>query len=103
MSTDATPAIFFFGHGQAEGGAAVKHLVGGKGASLAEMTRAGLQVPPGFTISAAYCDLYHRQGKAWPGDLEDHVRAALQRLEALTGRVYGHGPDPLLVAVRSGA
>jgi pyruvate,water dikinase len=103
MSTDPTPSIFFFGNGQADGGDAVKPLVGGKGASLAEMTRAGLNVPPGFTISAACCELYHRHNRTWPADLEDHVRAALQRLEGLAGRVFGHGPDPLLVAVRSGA
>src|SRR5262249_1256523 len=74
-----------------------------KGASLAEMTRAGLNVPPGFTISAACCDLYYRAGRQWPAGLEAEVRAALARLERVTGRPFGKGDDPLLVAVRSGA
>src|SRR5262249_4444020 len=100
---DATSFIFFFGNGQADGGDAVKHLVGGKGASLAEMTRAGLQVPPGFTLSAACCDLFYRHQHTWPAGLEDQVRAGLQRLEDLAGRVFGRGGEPLLVAVRSGA
>jgi pyruvate,water dikinase len=95
--------IFFFGEGQAEGGNDLKPLVGGKGASLAEMTRAGLNVPPGFTISAACCDAYFRSGGQWPPGLAEDVRAALARLERLTGRAFGRGDDPLLVAVRSGA
>jgi pyruvate,water dikinase len=95
--------IFFFGEGQAEGGNDLKHLVGGKGASLAEMTRAGLNVPPGFTISATCCDAYFRSGGQWPPGLEEDVRAALARLERLTGRAFGRGDDPLLLAVRSGA
>jgi pyruvate,water dikinase len=95
--------VYFFGAGRADGGSAVKHLVGGKGASLADMTKACLNVPPGFTISAACCDLYFRAGRQWPAGLEDEVRASLARLEQLTGRPLGRGADPLLVAVRSGA
>src|SRR5436305_267641 len=95
--------VYFFGEGRAEGGSEVKHLVGGKGASLADMTKAGLNVPPGFTISAACCDLYFQAGRHWPAGLEDAVRAGLARLEQLTGRPFGRGGDPLLVAVRSGA
>src|SRR5439155_11166354 len=95
--------IYFFGDGQADGGNDVKHLVGGKGASLAEMTKAGLNVPPGFTISAECCDLFYRNGRTWPAGLEDEVRANLARLEKLTGRRFGRDPDPLLLAVRSGA
>jgi pyruvate,water dikinase len=95
--------IYFFGEGQAEGGEPLRHLVGGKGASLAEMTRAGLNVPPGFTISAACCEAYFRSGKQWPAGLEEAVRAALARLEQVTGRPFGRGGDPLLLAVRSGA
>src|SRR5262245_17610403 len=104
--SDADPpprSLYFFADGQAEAGNDLKHLVGGKGASLAEMTRAGLNVPPGFTISAACCDLYYRAGKSWPDGLEGQVRAALGKLERLTGRTFGKGDDPLLVAVRSGA
>src|SRR5437588_2545069 len=95
--------VYFFGQGQADGGGDLKHWVGGKGASLADMTRAGLNVPPGFTISAECCDLYYKAGCQWPAGLEDEVRANLARLEQLTGRPFGRGPDPLLVAVRSGA
>src|SRR5271166_875646 len=87
--------IYAFGDGQAEAGDDLKHLVGGKGASLAEMTRAGLNVPPGFTISAECCDLWFRSGKQWPAGLEDDVRGNLQRLEGLTGRTFGRGDDPL--------
>ncbi|HXG09893.1 MAG TPA: PEP/pyruvate-binding domain-containing protein, partial [Gemmataceae bacterium] len=95
--------VYFFGAGQAEGSSAIRHLVGGKGASLADMTRAGLNVPPGFTISAECCDLYFRGGRPWPAGLEEEVRANLAQLEQLVGRPFGRGGDPLLVAVRSGA
>ncbi len=95
--------VYFFGEGRADGGSEVRHLVGGKGASLADMTRAGLNVPPGFTISAECCDLYFRAGRQWPEGLEQEVRDNLARLERLAGRSFGRGNDPLLVAVRSGA
>ncbi|HKI33419.1 MAG TPA: PEP/pyruvate-binding domain-containing protein [Gemmataceae bacterium] len=105
MSGDGTRQqwIYFFGDGQADGGSEVKHLVGGKGASLADMTKARLNVPPGFTISTECCDLYFRAGGQWPAGLEEAVRANLARLEQLVGRPFGRGGDPLLVAVRSGA
>jgi len=95
--------IYFFGDGQAEGGSDIKDLVGGKGASLADMTRARLNVPPGFTISAECCDLYYKVGRHWPDGLDAAVRANLARLEQLAGRPFGKGDNPLLVAVRSGA
>ncbi len=95
--------IYFFGNGQADGSSDIKHLIGGKGASLADMTRAGLNVPPGFTISAECCDYYYRHDRRWPDDLEAEVRANLARLEQLSGRNFGVGARPLLVAVRSGA
>ena len=94
--------VYFFGDGQSEGDPARKDLLGGKGASLAAMSRAGLPVPPGFTISAECCPLCLETG-GWPAGLEDEVRAHLTRLEAATGRSYGRGPKPLLVSVRSGA
>jgi pyruvate,water dikinase len=100
---DQDKRIYFFGAGKADASNDLKHLVGGKGASLAEMTRAGLNVPPGFTISAACCQAYFRSGGQWPPGLEADVRAAVGRLERLTGRAFGRGDDPLLVAVRSGA
>ena len=95
--------VYFFGEGHADGGGDLKHLVGGKGASLADMTRAQLNVPPGFTISAECCDLWYRSGKKWPDGLEEEVRSNLARLEHLAGRKFGAGDEPLLVAVRSGA
>src|SRR5271167_1358757 len=91
--------IYFFGDGQAEAGSDLKHLVGGKGASLADMTRAGLNVPPGFTISAECCDLFYRTDRQWPAGLAEEVRAGLARLEKVVGRPFGRGGDPLLVAV----
>lgn len=95
--------IYFFGNGQADGSSDIKHLIGGKGASLADMTRAGLNVPPGFTISAECCDHYYRNDGRWPDGLEVEVRFHLSRLERLADRPFGVGPQPLLVAVRSGA
>jgi pyruvate,water dikinase len=105
MSDPQTPCkwISFFGAGQAEAGSDIKHLVGGKGASLADMTKAGLKVPPGFTISAGCCDHFLRSGGHWPDGLEAQVRENLARLEALTGLRFGSKDNPLLVAVRSGA
>jgi phosphohistidine swiveling domain-containing protein len=95
--------VYFFGDGKAEAGGDLKHLVGGKGASLADMTRAGLNVPPGFTLSAECCALYYQADRTWPAGLEEQVRDNLARLEQLSGRTFGRGADPLLVAVRSGA
>jgi pyruvate,water dikinase len=95
--------VYSFGAGQAEGGGDLKHLVGGKGASLADMTKAGLNVPPGFTISTECCDLFHRNNGQWPERLEEQVREHLSRLECLAGHKFGDGADPLLIAVRSGA
>src|SRR5262245_62651792 len=99
---DGRQFVYFFGSGQADGGNELRHLVGGKGASLAEMTKAGLNVPPGFTISAECCDLYYKNDRRWPTGLEDEVRTSLARLEQLVGRAFGRGGTPLLVAVRSG-
>jgi pyruvate,water dikinase len=95
--------IYFFGAGQAGGSNELKHLVGGKGASLAEMTRAQLNVPPGFTISAECCDLFNKANQVWPPGLEEEIRTNLHGLENLAGRKFGTGDNPLLVAVRSGA
>ncbi|HET9986195.1 MAG TPA: pyruvate, phosphate dikinase [Longimicrobiales bacterium] len=95
------PLVFYFGGGRADGGKDDKALLGGKGANLAEMTRIGIPVPPGFTITTEVCNLYLR-AETYPPGLEDAVRAALRRLEADTGKTFG-GDDPLLVSVRSGA
>src|ERR1043166_7039441 len=95
--------IYFFGNSHADGSSDIKHLIGGKGASLADMTRAGLNVPPRFTISAECCDYYYKHGGRWPDGLEAEVRENLQRLEKLSGRSFGVGATPLLGAVRSRA
>ncbi|HET8739481.1 MAG TPA: pyruvate, phosphate dikinase [Acidimicrobiia bacterium] len=86
----------------AEGDGSDKDLLGGKGAGLAEMTSLGLPVPPGFTITTEVCRETMRTGSI-PTDLWDEVDAAIARLEQLTGRKFGAGPEPLLVSVRSGA
>ena len=95
--------IYFFGEGASESDPERKDILGGKGASLAAMSRAGLRVPPGFTISVEACVHYHVSGGRWPEGLEEELRANLARLEKVTGRAYGRGPKPLLVSVRSGA
>jgi pyruvate, orthophosphate dikinase len=94
--------VFFFGGGKAEGNGKMKDELGGKGAGLAEMTNAGLPVPPGFTVQTAGCREYMKTGKV-AGELEQQMSAALARLEALQGQKLGTGENPLLVSVRSGA
>src|SRR5690554_266567 len=86
----------------AEGNKDQKDLLGGKGANLAEMTRLGLPVPPGFTITTEACRAYMRTG-ALPPELRVEVTMALRRLEDALGRTLGDFQDPLLVSVRSGA
>jgi len=86
-----------------EGGGLSKELLGGKGANLAEMTRIGLPVPPGFTISTEACNEYYRSGNQLPPGLMDEVRAALKKIEEKTGKKFGDRNNPLLVSVRSGA
>lgn len=95
--------VYFFGQGHADAGGELKNVVGGKGASLGDMTRAQLNVPPGFTIAADCCDLFYRNNKQWPAGLDAQIRENLARLEQLAGRRFGQGDNPLLVAVRSGA
>jgi pyruvate,orthophosphate dikinase len=80
-----------------------KQLLGGKGAGLAQMTRIGLPVPPGFTITTDACRQYYASGERLPDGLMDEVRANMKRLEEKTGKVFGSRDDPLLVSVRSGA
>ena len=96
------PLVYFFGQGRADGTAAMKDLLGGKGAGLAEMTNIGIPVPPGFTIASSICIAY-LESRQFPPRLRQQVEAALQRLEAATGRIFGGTDDPLLVSVRSGA
>ncbi|MEO5366164.1 MAG: pyruvate, phosphate dikinase [Magnetococcus sp. WYHC-3] len=94
--------VYFFGGGRAEGDAAMKNLLGGKGANLAEMTRIGVPVPAGFTISTEVCGLYLEKG-GYPEALSQQVSDALTRAEEVMGARFGSPDNPLLVSVRSGA
>jgi pyruvate, orthophosphate dikinase len=94
--------IYFFGAGRAEGTGEMKDLLGGKGAGLAEMTRIGLPVPAGFTITTTAC-AYYLQHQKYPRELRASVVKNLVRLEKLTGKKLGDAKNPLLVSVRSGA
>jgi len=95
--------VYSFGAGVAEGDGTMKELLGGKGAGLHEMTKIGLPVPAGFTITTEVCDLYFKNGKKWPEGLEKEVQKHLKQLEKTTGKTLGDPRDPLLVSVRSGA
>ncbi|MBI2817502.1 MAG: pyruvate, phosphate dikinase [Acidobacteria bacterium] len=95
--------VYFFAEGKADGHGQMKDELGGKGAGLAEMTNAGLPVPPGFTISTRACRLYFDNNSTLPDSLEQEVREAVARLEQVTGQKLGSPENPLLVSVRSGA
>jgi pyruvate, orthophosphate dikinase len=96
------PLVYFFGQGRADGTAAMKEVLGGKGAGLAEMTTIGIPVPPGFTIASSLC-LSYLESHQFPKRLQVEVENALHRVEAATGKHFGDGQNPLLVSVRSGA
>src|SRR5438309_5220819 len=101
-AAQAPQYVFFFGAGKAEGNGKMKDELGGKGAGLAEMTNAGLPVPPGFTIQTAACREFMKTGKVSDA-LERQMKDALDRLEELQKQKLGAGENPLLVSVRSGA
>ncbi len=86
-----------------EGNASMRDLLGGKGAGVAEMTRAGLPVPPGFTITTEACNAYYANDERFPPGLWEQVTQALKDIEEKTGRGFGNAVNPLLVSVRSGA
>ncbi len=94
--------VYSFGDGIAEGNAQMRDLLGGKGANLHEMTRIGVPVPPGFTISTEACVYYFKENKL-PEGLKEQVEEALKLLEKRTGKKFGDPENPLLVSVRSGA
>jgi pyruvate,orthophosphate dikinase len=98
-----TQYVYFFGGGKADGNKDMKDLLGGKGSGLAEMTNAGLPVPPGFTVSTAACNLFVERGGNLPGEIDREIERSLDRLEKLMGKKLGAADDPLLVSVRSGA
>ena len=94
--------VYFFGGGKADGNGKMKDVLGGKGAGLAEMTNAGLPVPPGFTIQTEACREYMRHN-AVSKEVDRQMEEALKHLEQLQGQALGQGANPLLVSVRSGA
>ena len=95
--------VYFFGAGKAEGNGEWRDLLGGKGAGLAEMTRIGLPVPAGFTISTEACDYFYKNGKKYPAELKKQVAANVAHLEKVTRKKLGDPKNPLLVSVRSGS
>ena len=98
-----TQWVYGFGGGTAEGNAAMRDLLGGKGANLAEMSSLGLPVPPGFTISTELCTHYYANDETYPEDMKDQITAALARIEETVDARFGDQENPLLVSVRSGA
>src|SRR5947207_8398655 len=95
--------LYFFGNGKADGNRTMKDLLGGKGSGLAEMTNAGLPVPPGFTISTDVCNIYYTEKGRIPASIEAEVAENLRKLEKAAGATLGSNENPLLVSVRSGA
>src|SRR5271169_357145 len=95
--------VYFFGAGKADGKGDMREVLGGKGAGLAEMTKIGLPVPAGFTISTEACDYYYKNGKKYPAELKNQVSENVSRLEKVTKKKLGDPKRPLLVSVRSGS
>ncbi|MBL6952662.1 MAG: pyruvate, phosphate dikinase [Alphaproteobacteria bacterium] len=98
-----TKWVYSFGDGRADGGAADRNLLGGKGANLAEMSGLGLPVPPGFTLTTDVCNAYYDNDETYPAVLREQVAAALAEVEKIVGTKFGDHDNPLLVSVRSGA
>ena len=95
--------VYTFGGGKTEGEAAMKNLLGGKGANLAEMANLKLPVPPGFTVTTECCVDYFKNGDKLPAGVEKQVTAALKHIEKAMGKKFGDAKNPLLVSCRSGA
>ena len=103
-STDPSPKlVYLFGDGRAEGGAEMRELLGGKGAGLSEMSRLGIPVPPGLTITTDVCSAYYANARQYPEGLDEQVRAGVAHVESIVGARFGDSGNPLLVSVRSGA
>lgn len=97
-------SVYSFGNKKADGGRDMKNLLGGKGANLAEMSRIGIPVPPGFTITTEVCTQYNEEGREAVIDrIEPEVRNAINHIEETMGAVFGDDENPLLISVRSGA
>ncbi len=103
VSGDMAKYVYFFGNGIAEGDAGQKNLLGGKGAGLAEMSRLGLPVPSGFTITTDCCTDYFKSGSIFPKSLKNEVEKAITNVESSMGLKFGDPENPLLVSCRSGA
>src|SRR6058998_3333729 len=95
--------VYYFGDGHADGSGTMKPLLGGKGANLHEMTRIGLPVPPGFTLTTEVCSYFYDHNRIYPSELQTQVAAALAKLEKSVDKKFGDKERPLLVSVRSGA
>jgi pyruvate,orthophosphate dikinase len=95
--------VYSFGHGRADGNGTMRSLLGGKGAGLAEMTRIGLPVPPGFTVTTEVCTYYYDHKRTYPPQLAKQVDEALAKVEKSVGKQFGGQEKPLLISVRSGA
>src|SRR5881398_1086568 len=95
--------VYYFGDGHADGSGGMKPLLGGKGANLHEMTRIGLPVPPGFTITTEVCSYFYDHKRTYPPQLKGQLALALARVEQSVGKKFGDKERPLLVSVRSGA
>src|SRR5919108_4433740 len=95
--------VYFFGNGKADGDRTMKDTLGGKGSGLAEMTNAGLPVPPGFTISTDVCSIYYKEKGKIPATIEAEIAENLRKLEKAAKATLGSNENPLLVSVRSGA
>ncbi|HEY4988897.1 MAG TPA: pyruvate, phosphate dikinase, partial [Opitutaceae bacterium] len=103
-SAKALKYVYTWGSGKADGNGGMKNLLGGKGANLAEMTRIGLPVPPGFTITTEVCTHYYANKRTYPASLQAQMEAGVRNMESIMGYTFGDASGfPLLVAVRSGA
>src|SRR5580765_236237 len=98
-SAKSSKHIYSFGKGKAEGDRTKRDLLGGKGAGLAEMTNAGLPVPPGFTISTGVCTVYYQEKARIPGAVEKEIDENIKKLEKAAGATLGSTDNPLLVSV----
>jgi pyruvate,orthophosphate dikinase len=102
-SSNSQKYVYLFGNKVADGHGGMKPLLGGKGANLAEMTRIGLPVPPGFTLTTEVCTYYYAHHKSYPKQLWPQVKAGIANTEKILGKKFGDVEKPLLVSVRSGA
>src|SRR6185369_17912079 len=103
-SPKALKCVYTWGAGKADGHGGMKPLLGGKGANLAEMTRIGLPVPPGFTVTTEVCTYFYANKKTYPKELQAQMQAGVANMEKIMGCKFGNASGmPLLVAVRSGA